>query len=63
MPSGKKLNDIEKPQINIMRVNSSVSNKKIAKLHRVIKYFLLSTNETITVYAYCKYIQEMHGKL
>jgi len=32
MSSGKKLNDIEKAQINIMRANSSVSNRKIAKL-------------------------------
>ena len=32
MPSGKKLNDIEKAQINIMRSNSSASNRKIAKL-------------------------------
>ena len=32
MPFGKKRNDIEKAQINIMRTNSSVSNRKIAKL-------------------------------
>ena len=32
MTSGKKLNDIEKAEINILRANSNASNRKIAKI-------------------------------
>jgi len=40
MSSWKKLNEIEKAQINIMRANLSVSNRKIAKLVNRTKSFL-----------------------
>jgi len=32
MPTGKKLNEIQKAQINVLRSNSSLSNRKIAKI-------------------------------
>ena len=32
-------------------------------VHRIIKYFLLPVNKTITTETYCEYIQEIHEKL